>query len=154
MKRPFELWILAFWLLFLSLGGLYGGIAMLLDPSGKSLQMIEVLPLLPVPNYVLPGLFLLFVMGLIPLLLIYSLLTCPNWPWIEPFFRWSNYHWAWTGTILLTLLLATWLIIEGLLIGFEWPIQYVTAVNGILILVFALLPTIRKFFFRNKAMRR
>ena len=83
MKRPFVLWIFLFWLLFLALGGLYGGIAMLLDPSGGALQMAEVLPLLPVPNYVLPGLFLLFVMGLVPLLLIYGLLARPAWPWIE-----------------------------------------------------------------------
>ena len=81
MKRPFVLWILVFWLLFLALGGLYGGIAMLLDPSGDSLQITDVLPLLPVPNYVLPGLFLLFAMGLAPLLLIYALLARPTWPW-------------------------------------------------------------------------
>jgi hypothetical protein len=66
MKRPIALWILVFWLAFLSLGGLYGGIAMLLDPSGGSLQMTEVLSLLPVPNYVMPGLFLLFIMGNYP----------------------------------------------------------------------------------------
>lgn len=154
MKRPFLLWILVFWLLFLALGGLYGGIAMLLDPSGGSLQITEVLSLLPVPNYVLPGLFLLFVMGLIPLLLIYALLARPNWPWIEPFFRWSNHHWAWTGTMLLTLLLAIWLIVEALFIGFKWPIQYVTAVNGLFILVFASWPSIRNYFASSKAPRR
>ncbi len=146
MKRPFVLWILLFWLLFLALGGLYGGIAMLLDPSGGALQMAEVLPLLPVPNYVLPGLFLLFVMGLAPLLLIYGLLARPAWPWIEPLFRWSKHHWAWTGTMLLALVLAIWLIVEGVLIGFQWPIQYVTAVNGLFILVFALWPSVRKFY--------
>ena len=146
MKRPFVLWILVFWLLFLALGGLYGGIAMLLDPSGDSLQMTDVLPLLPVPNYVLPGLFLLFAMGLAPLLLIYALLARPTWPWIEPLFRWSKHHWAWMGTMLLALVLAIWLIVEGVLIGFKWPIQYVTAVNGLFILVFALWPSVRRFY--------
>ena len=63
MKRPAALWILVFWMLFLALGGLYGGISMLIDPSGNLLQMAEVLPLLHVPDYVLPGLFLLVGMG-------------------------------------------------------------------------------------------
>ena len=154
MKHPFVLWILVFWLLFLALGGLYGGIAMLLDPSGDSLQMTDVLPLLPVPNYVLPGLFLLFAMGLAPLLLIYALLARPTWPWIEPIFRWSKHHWAWTGTMLLALVLAIWLIVEGVLIGFKWPIQYVTAVNGLFILVFASWPSVRKFYaVSSKAIR-
>ncbi|MCB8920284.1 MAG: hypothetical protein H6662_01760 [Ardenticatenaceae bacterium] len=62
-------------MVFLALGGLYGGIAMLVNPSGESLQVTEVLPLLPVQNFVLPGLFLLFVMGVCPLSLVYSLWT-------------------------------------------------------------------------------
>jgi hypothetical protein len=39
MKRPFTLWLLIFILLFLAFGGLYGGLAMLLDPSGRSLHL-------------------------------------------------------------------------------------------------------------------
>ncbi|MFZ6029209.1 MAG: hypothetical protein ACOYYS_15970 [Chloroflexota bacterium] len=146
MKRPFALWILIFWLLFLALGGLYGGIAMLLDPSGASLQMAEILPLLPVPDYVLPGLFLLLFMGLAPLLLVSALLVRPAWPWLGPFSRMFGYHWAWTGTMLLALILAAWLAVEGVLIGFRWPIQYVTAVNGLLILVSALWPSVRQLY--------
>ncbi len=34
MQHPFTLWPLLFCLLFLALGGLYGGIAMLIDPTG------------------------------------------------------------------------------------------------------------------------
>ena len=146
MKRPATLWILIFWLLFLALGGLYGGIAMLLDPSGGSLQMTEVLPLLPVSNYILPGLFLLVIMGLLPLFLIYGLLTRLNWSWLESLLRQTQYHWAWTGTVILGIVLAIWLIVEGALIGFKWAIQYVTAINGLLILLFAFLPPVKRFY--------
>ncbi|MFZ5822198.1 MAG: hypothetical protein ACOYYJ_20095 [Chloroflexota bacterium] len=148
MKPPFALWLLAFSLVFLALGGLYGGVAMLADPSGGSLQMTEILPLLPVPDYTLPGLFLLFVMGLAPLFLAYALLARPNWPWAESISRWSGHHWAWTGTVALGVALALWLVVEGIMIGFEWPIQYVTAVNGIAILLLALLPPVRRHFAR------
>ena len=58
MQRPLALWPLLFLLLLLGAGGLYGGIAMLIDPTGGLLQLTEVLPLLPVSDYILPGLFL------------------------------------------------------------------------------------------------
>jgi len=79
VKRPFALWPLIFCLLFLTLGGLYGGISMLTVPTGSSLQLTEILPLLPVSDYILPGIFLLVMMGLVPLLLICGLLTRPKW---------------------------------------------------------------------------
>ena len=148
MNRPLVLWLLIFSLLFLALGGLYGGIAMLTDPTGHSLQLNEMLPLLPVPDYILPGLFLLFVMGLAPLIFIYGLLTLPNWTWANTLSRWSGHYWAWTGTLALSILLAIWLGVQGLLIGFKWPIQYITAVNGLLIFLLAFMPSIRNLYAR------
>ena len=145
-KRPMALWFLVAWLVCLALGGLYGGIAMLADPSGRLLQMAEVLPSLHVPDFVLPGLFLLVVMGLAPLFLVYGLLARPGWGWLEGLFRWSRHAWAWTGTVALAVLLGVWLGVEGLLIGFRWPIQYVTAAIGLLILLFALLPPVGRFY--------
>jgi hypothetical protein len=146
MKRPAALWILVFWMLLLALGGLYGGISMLIDPSGNLLQMAEVLPLLHVPDYVLPGLFLLVGMGLAPLFLIYALIARPGWPWLERLFRGAKSHWAWIATLLLVAVLAAWLTLEAIMIGFIWPIQYVTAFIGLMILLFALLPPVRKFY--------
>ena len=144
MRRPVALHLLAFFLVFLAAGGLYGGVAMLLDPSGGALQMTEVLPSLPVPDYTLPGLFLLVVMGVTPLLLAYGLLARPAWAWAEPLSRAGRHHWAWTGTLALGLVLGAWLVAQGLLIGFRWPIQYVTAANGIAIVLLALLPAVRR----------
>jgi hypothetical protein len=146
MKRPAALWFLVFWLFFLALGGLYGGIAMLLDPSGGLLQMTGVLPLLPVKDYILPGLFLFGIMGLLPLSLLFGLWVRPKNIWGKYFISPMGYHWAWTGTICLGIVLAFWLFIQGILIGFQWPIQYVTAINGILIMLFALLPSVREYY--------
>jgi len=99
-----------------------------------------------VSNFILPGIFLLVVMGLVPLLLIYGLLARPKWKWVEKLFRWSGHHWAWTGTIGLGVTLAIYLIVEGRLIGFEWTIQFITAVEGFLIMLLVLMPLVRKFY--------
>jgi hypothetical protein len=136
------LWLLIFSLVFLALGGFYGGPSMLSDPSGNSLQMAEVLPLLRVPHYLLPGLSLVTVMGALPLLLIYALLARPTWPWLDRLFTWSRHYWAWTTSLGLVLVL--WLAVQAALIGFPWPIQYITAMNGLLIIALALVPAVQK----------
>jgi len=97
-----------------------------------------------VPDYTLPGVFLLVVMGVTPLLLAYALLARPAWTWAEPLSRAGGHHWAWTGALALGLVLAAWLGVQGFLIGFRWPIQYLTAANGIAIVALALLPAVRR----------
>jgi hypothetical protein len=146
MKRPFTLWILVFWLLLLALGGLYGGIAMLLDPTGGILQMQSVLPYLLVPNYILPGLFLLFVMGLFPLVLVYALIARPHWTRLDALVAQFKHDWAWTATVGLALLLMGWLVVQAILMGFTWAIQYITAFTGLCILIFALVPPVERYY--------
>jgi hypothetical protein len=119
---------------------------MLTDPTGGSLQLTEVLPLLPVSDFVLPGLFLFVVMGLTPLVLSYGLLARPRWAWAEGLFRWSKHHWAWTGTLGLGVTLGVWLAVQALLIGFQWPIQYITAADGALVIILAWMPGVRRFY--------
>lgn len=150
MSRPISIWLLIFLLLFLGLGGLYGGVAMLIDPSGSLLELTDLLSLMPVSNFVFPGLFLFLIMGIAPIVLVYGLLTCPNWRWTLSISSGSKHHWSWTGTVLLGFLLALWLTIQGLLIGFKWTIQYITAINGCLIIVIAFLPKVRGFY-KDKA---
>lgn len=146
MTRPFTVWLLLALLWFLGFGGLYGGVLMLMDPSGHLIQMHSVLHLLLVPDFFLPGLFLFFVMGLSPLGLSYALLQRPNWHWLAQRLPLQTYHWAWTGTLLLGLLLCGWLAVQGLLMGFKWPIQYITTANALLILAVLAFPDIRSYY--------
>ncbi|RRR75654.1 MAG: hypothetical protein EI684_04215 [Candidatus Viridilinea halotolerans] len=146
MQRHPALWMLLFWLVFLAFGGLYGGIAMLLDPSGAAMGVDILLPRLPVPNFILPGLFLLFVMGLAPLAMSFGLFVRPNWPWAAALARWSGHYWAWTGTLILGLLLLIWLAVQAAMIGFSAGIQYVMVVNGLALLGIALWPAVEQMY--------
>ncbi|MDZ7706761.1 MAG: hypothetical protein U5J97_02485 [Trueperaceae bacterium] len=146
MGGRLAVWALVVSVLFLAFGGLYGGLSMLSDPSGASLGMDVVLLRLPVANYLLPGVFLVVVMGLVPLALAYGLLARPSLRWTANVTRLSGHHWAWTGTLLLGVVLVLWLAAQAWLIGFAWPIQFVTAGNAVAILVLASLPVVRGRF--------
>lgn len=154
MRASILIRLLAAWLVFLALGGLYGGLSMLLDPTGRLLQMDAVLPQLLVPDFRLPGLFLVVVMGLVPLVLAYALLRQPHWSWAEAMPRLRRQYWAWTASLVLSALLILWLLLQAALIGFRWPIQYVTAANGLIILVLTLLPAVRRAFHRTPSRHR
>ena len=118
---------------------------MLTDTTGVSLGVDNVLHSLPVSSYVLPGIFLSTVMGVLPLILAFALLAGPNWKWATRMFGWSTHYWAWTGTLVLSGIIVLWLAIEGLLIGF-WPITYITAILALLIFFLCVSPSMRKYY--------
>jgi hypothetical protein len=145
--RPIALWFLLSFLLLLGIGGIYGGIVFLIDPTGKLMGLPpEFLPRLPVPDYTLPGFFLLTIMGIAPIILLYGMLARPRWNWTRPLVHWSGRHWSWAGTLYLGIGLAFWLVLEGLLIGFSAPMQFVTAFIGIAILLLVLTPPVRRYY--------
>ena len=146
MKRPFSLWILVFFMIFLAIGGAVGAYHFISDPSGTSIGMAKELDLLPVPNYTLPGVFLLLVMTFTPLFLTVGLIAKPKVSLLHDLFRFAPYHWSWTGTVALGIILILWLFVEAYFIGIIAPIQYVTALNGVLILALPFLPTIKKYY--------
>ena len=146
MKKPFSLWILVFFMIFLAIGGAVGAYHFISDPSGTSIGMAKELALLPVQNYTLPGIFLLVVMTLTPLFLTVGLLARPKISLLHDLFRFAPYHWSWTGTVVLGIILMGWLLVEAYFIGVIAPIQYVTALNGVLILALPFIPSIRKYY--------
>lgn len=67
-------------LLFLALGGLVGGIAMISKPDGSLLKLpTDLLKNSPVDTYLLPGIFLLVVMAVWPLVNIVAIVWTLEW---------------------------------------------------------------------------
>ncbi len=130
-RRPAATWVLVGDLVLLGFGGLYGGILFVIDPSGAQMGVpLTLLNGLPLRDFLLPGLFLLLVMGVAPLALAVAV--------------WKRWRRAWAATFLLGLVLLVWLGITFLMWGYQAPIQGVTTVLCLVLLGACLLPSTRR----------
>jgi hypothetical protein len=130
-------------LLLIGVGGIYGGLVFLLDPSGSLMGMsLSFLEGLPIHSYLLPGLWLLTAMGAAPLLILYGLLARPAWAWTAVIEQRSHAYWAWTAALALCVVLLLQLAVEFLL-GMTGAPWVVTGVLNLVALACLLLPVVR-----------
>jgi len=130
MKTPDSNPILRYFLLLLlffqGASGLFGGTALVLDPTGDYLGLpLFFLEGTPFNNYLYPGLILLSVLGAFPMAVFYGL--------------WKRQPWSWWGALLTGIALIIWLGVEIIMIGYhaDPPLQLIYGVTGLLITLFA-----------------
>jgi uncharacterized membrane protein len=129
-SRPHTLWALIGCLLFLSISGLAGGIVLLIDPSGAILSLPEDLLMnLPIDTFLLPGLYLVLVYGLLSPAIAYGL--------------WKRASWAWQAAVILSIILLGWIIGQFILWGSPHIIQVVYFVLSLAMLILSLAPATR-----------
>lgn len=152
MKKPVLLKILIFLVIFQSVSGLTGGIGLTFSPSGESIQMpISLLDKTPFNNFLIPGLFLLTVLGVLPAVLGYALIAEPKWKLPDKLNIYNNFHYLWSFSLYLGLILVSWIIIQVYLIGGGHIFQLIYGLLGVLILLIALSPQIMKYYSRSNA---
>lgn len=128
-RRPAALWGLVAVLVFQALGGLAGGIALAAAPDGSILQMpVTYLDGSPFQDYLVPGLILLTVLGIAPLVAAVLLVVRPRPGWFVAFA---------VGCALLI-----WLLVEIAVIPLD-PLQVVYGLVGAAIVVLSLLRPVR-----------
>jgi len=138
-KRPVSMYILLVLIIFQGISGLAGGIGLILDPSGKSLQIpLSWLDGSPFSNYLIPGLILFVVLGLYPLVVFYGLL--------------KKIIWSWLAAFILGPALIIWIGVEIIIIGYhaQPPLQLIYGLVGLIILFLVFLPSVRRFLKSEK----
>ncbi|MEW6181867.1 MAG: hypothetical protein AB1500_01645 [Bacillota bacterium] len=146
-RRPARFYLLSFLLLFLAVGGLAGGIALTADPSGGLLKIpLSFLEDTPFKNYLLPGLFLLVVLGVYPLMIFYGMLARPEWKWANALNLYKEQHWSNTHALYVGIILILWIDLQVMFVGYGHFIQTLYALLGVAITVLALLPSVKKYF--------
>jgi hypothetical protein len=126
-----------------------GGIAFLVDTTGgvytDDPAFLAILEGTPIDTFLLPGLFLLTVVGLVPLASGLGILrprSLPRLRWLEDR---TGYHWPWAVTIGVGLALLAWMAVELVVMEEADLLHVVYGVWGVLLVVGPLLPSVRRW---------
>jgi hypothetical protein len=134
-------------MIFLAAGGLVGGIALVVDPSGAMLGLpASFLHRLPVATYLLPGWFILLVYGVVPLIIVYRFRRRAKHVLDRGRGLGEMRSWLWVSAVLLSVVLIVWMLVQLALIGLRMPLQVVMLVLGLVMLALALSPSTRRYF--------
>jgi hypothetical protein len=142
--RPFAVRLLVFLLAFEGIAGISGGLGFMVDPSGALYGLPpEWLEMLPIADYLLPGLFLLFVLGAYPAFTAWALWTEAPAPVLDRFERTTHMVWPWFAAVSIGVTLMAWIALGVVLLGVFAPIMAVWGVLGLAIVIIAFLPSVR-----------
>lgn len=123
-------YVLLAFLIMLGVSGLAGGAAMLADPSGAGMDLsLEMRDGLPISDFVLPGLFLISVMGVAPLIIAYGV--------------WKQLPWTWGAAVTQGVVLVVWIGLQIVLWGVPMDIQILYLAWGLAIVALCFAPGVR-----------
>jgi hypothetical protein len=140
-----------FLLAFLGLSAIGGGGALIISPSGKLLGglPLSILDKSPFTNFLIPGIILFVVLGLVPSLLVFALLKKPASPLAERFNFFTDMHWAWSFSIYAAFALIIWIQVETIYVqGVGW-LQTFYMLFAIPLIFVAMLPQVRNLYRNN-----
>lgn len=132
-SRSISFYILTFLIFFQAVSGLFGGGALVLDPTGSTLKMpLSLLDGSPFSDYLIPGMILFVVLGVFPAVVFYCLVRGEKWSWL--------------GAVIVSVALIVWIGTEIAMVGYhsEPPLQLIYGLVGIALLVLTQLPVVRK----------
>lgn len=132
--------------LFYAFLGIVSGLLLLSDPSGAGLGFAsDIREKIPFQSFFAVGLFLFAVYGLGSLVIAYGAWTRKEL-FLGTISKAFGHHWAWVAGMAQMAVLVVWLIVEGLLIGLDYPATYFTVAIGLAIFVTLLPGSTRKYF--------
>ena len=132
----------------LGLGATGGGIILIISASGEMLAItFSEFKNLPFNSYLIPGIILFTILGIIPLSLIMALLKKPVSKLAEKFNIFKDMHWSWSYSIYVAFALIGWIHIQLIFLqgGVYW-LHTFYIFYAILIIIIALLPQIRNIY--------
>jgi hypothetical protein len=138
------------WLLgclaFLGVSAAFGGIVLVLNPTGTWLQIpLSILQFSPFRDFLIPGLLLGIVFGLGSFATLLALWFRPAWPLGTALTRFTGAHWSWSAALTIGLGQVIWIVTEVLMVrGTDW-LQFVYGGLGLLIVLLSFQPSLRRY---------
>ncbi|CAH8712942.1 hypothetical protein M5W83_25140 [Paenibacillus thiaminolyticus] len=140
-------WVLYALHLLLAIGAVFGGTALVIDPSGRLLGVtLSILNTSPFTNFLIPGLILLIMLGIGPLLICYALIKRTHWKVPSKLNVFKDTHWSWAFSLYCGFALITWITLQTYFIQGVALIHVVYVAWGIAIQIATLLPSVRRHY--------
>lgn len=136
---------------FLAISAIGGGIMLIISPNGELIGLpLSEFKNMPFESFLIPGVILFFVLGIIPALLTWSLYKKPGSKLAEGINIFSDMHWSWTYSIYVAFALIGWIHIELIFLqgAVHW-LQTLYMFYAILLIIIALLPRMRALYRKN-----
>ncbi|MFZ4545624.1 MAG: hypothetical protein ACOYOA_16355 [Saprospiraceae bacterium] len=148
MKSTLQRNILIALLLFLGISAMGGGAMLIISPSGKLIGglPLSILAHSPFSDFLVPGIILFSVLGLVPCLTSIALIKKTKSDFAEKLNLFQDMHWAWSFSIYIALALIIWIQVETIFVQSAGWLQTFYLLYAIPILVFALLPKVRSIY--------
>lgn len=146
-KMPFAPKILVLLHLLLGIGAIFGGIVLIIDPSGELIKMpISLLEHSPFESFLIPGLILFIVLGLIPSIIAFSLVTKRQIKVADRLNIFKEKLWSWTYSIYISFALIIWITVEVFIIKHIMIVHVLYIFLGLAIQAVTLLPSVQKYY--------
>lgn len=134
-------------LALLGIGAIFGGIVLIISPPGELFGMpLSMLENSPFGNFLLPGIILFNLPGLMPIWIVRTLIKKPEYKIVESLNFFIDMYWAWSYSIFIAFALIIWIQIE---MSFVQSVHWSHTLYmfwAIAIIFVGLLPSVRKLY--------
>lgn len=135
--------------LLLGIGAVFGGLVLTIDPSGEWIHMpISMLENSPFDSFLIPGIILLVILGVFPLIVAFALATKRPCGIADRLNLFKEKHWAWAYSLYVSFALVIWITLEIYFIQGIAIVHVGYIFLGLIIQAVTLLPSVQKNYLR------
>lgn len=147
MKQKTIVYILQLLIGFQMISAIPAGFYFIYDPTGEGIGMsLTMLKGSPFYSFLIPGLFLLIVLGFFPAIILYGLISKREVPLFQKINVYKNYHWSWSFSYCLGIILIMWVNMQ-LLFGIGFHIfHFIYSLLGLFIIILVHLPGTKRYY--------
>lgn len=150
-KRPFACTLLLVLQALLGFGALFGGGALMIDPSGAMIGMPpDLLKSSPFDSFLIPAIILFSMLGVVPLIVGLGLWRKWHWNLANILNVYKNIYWAWTFSLYIGFALLVWIFIQTYLIQAVSVVHLIYFALGLMIQIVTLLPSVRQYYTKTE----
>ena len=137
--------------LLLGGGAVVGGLGMLLSPSGQLIGLsLELLDRSPFHNYLIPGMLLTLLLGVLPLIVAVGLIRRAPSRLAERLNLYRDTHWSWTFSLYTGYALVIWIAAQVYFLQAVHAVHLLYWTLGFAIQILTLLPRTRSQYARSR----